>query len=289
MNTKPAVRSTLIALLTLFLIGAALLAIFIPAAPAVQAASNVAPPPPFMVYLPMLLRNYDPTMPRLFSPSDGAVLDTLIPTFSWDIGSQPPDTGGCFALSTAPNPTGCQMSFGIYTTYREEIMWYNLQPGTVYHWRVGAVYNNDFANPKWSEERTFTTGPTGGVILPAPVLTSPADDSVVSAPDLTVSWQPVAGAVAYGNEFHGLDTDRWFTFSETTDTQITLWDFASFASVYGHNFEWSITARNDYAWGEASPYWKFTFAAPGAPMTRLGSIDHSTRIVKSGIEIERIR
>jgi hypothetical protein len=271
MSTKPCFRSTMIVLFGMFAAGLLLSAISSPSAANVQAVSNVpdtASPiisSDSAVYLPAVLQNFDPALPRLTSPSSGAVLDTLIPTFSWNMGAQPPDTIGCFALDTNPNPTQCRMKvFVNYGSQWERVMHYNLQPSTLYYWRVGAVYNHEYDRPKWSEERTLMTGPAGGIILPAPILTAPANNSTVALTDLTLTWNPVDGAVQYSISLHDKTQDRWYGFYSTTP-QKNLSQPGLLAANSTH--EWYVIARNNYAWGSSSTGWSFTTAATGFSIT----------------------
>ena len=244
---------------------------------------------PNTIYLPLVLNNYNPLVPQLELPQNGAVLDTLIPTFSWNMGPQPDGTIGCFALGTQPHPTGCYMSYPVHTPEREVVMWYNLQPDTVYYWRVGAVYDYDYDNKLWSEERSFTTGPTGGPILPAPILVSPANNSTVSSTDVTLTWQPVTGAIEYDVLFHAIDTDSWFSFGETADPQLIIYGFQGFVPYYGYNYEWTVTARNDYAWGDGSSFWKFTYSSSSTQSIPWQFDKDVTEIWQNGIVINEIR
>jgi hypothetical protein len=263
MNTNPCYRKVGITLLMgLFAFG--LLAVLLStanvlAAPGQRSISAGTAPMTSTVYLPLILNNFPP-IPQLVSPQNGAGLGTLIPTFIWDTGTQPTNTIGCLALSTTPHPTACKSTY--YLDYsgphKEEVMWYNLAPSTVYYWRVGAVYNSDYSNPKWSAEWSFTTGAAGGPIPAAPVLLSPTNNSIVSTSVVTLTWQPVAGAIEYDVTLHGLDTDRWAGFDPITSTQKAI-DVAYFVEIgYGNSFEWYVVARNGYAWGNDSEKWKFT-------------------------------
>lgn len=175
---------------------------------------------------------------------------------------------GCLAIKTTPNPTGCRFTqFIEFAGSRiEEPLWYNLASDTVYYWRVGTIYDNDYDHPKWSLERAFTSGAAGGTILPAPVLESPADNSIVSTEIVTLTWKSLPGAVEYSVSLHGTDTGRRAGFGATSDTQrvIKISDYAELLG-YGYNFEWTVEARNDFAWGEDSAPWKFSYSPNPAP------------------------
>jgi len=221
------------------------------------------------IYLPLVLRNYAPSIPRLAAPINGAVLDTLIPTFSWDTGIQPADTYGCLAFGTTPDPTSCQMAFltDYSDSHWDQVMWFNLQPGTIYYWRVGTIYNEDFDHPTWSTEWSFTTGAAGGALPSAPLLQSPANNSTVSTEDITLSWQAVTGAIEYSISLHALDTDIWIGLENTADPEFVL-DIGSYvndaANQFGLHYGWSVATRNSYGWSNSSDTWKFTFSKNSA-------------------------
>jgi hypothetical protein len=218
----------------------------------------------YRLFLPLVLNNPPvlPPPPVLVGPQDGAVLDTLIPRFQWDTSAQPAGTASCLMYSISPQATGCMSSGYSSSGPHERIAWNNLSPSTVYYWRVGAYYNGDLAHPNWSEEWSFTTGPAGGPILPAPNLISPADDSSVppNNPVPTLSWNAVAGAVEYYILLHDIDGDSWYS-HDTSATQVTLtWPALRPLAHY----EWYVEARNDYAWGTSSATWQFTTTSGSA-------------------------
>lgn len=245
--------------------------------PADVQATSVMPQPysqatPFLtntVYLPLVMRNYDPTLPRLISPQSGAKLDTLIPLFVFDAGTQPPNTAGVLDFSTNPDPnrTGWQASFRLASgAHLELLAWDNLQPNTTYYWRVGVIYNFNYSQPpRWTEQYSFTTAPAGGVILPAPTLISPISGTVVAANNVVLQWASVSGAVEYDITVHDMDRDWWYGFSSAT-TQLTV--TSSSLIVPGNHYEWAVTARNNYAWGAESEWWRFNVAASASSLSR---------------------
>lgn len=219
----------------------------------------------FFVYLPIIIKAepVQNTIVKLVSPANNAVLDTLIPVFVYETEAVPDNTGSCLTFSTNPNPTNCMSSSGLYPySQRERVMWFNLQPSTTYYWRVGAILNFDYNTIEWSEERTFVTGPSGGVILPAPTLVAPANNSLVNPATVTLQWNAVTGAVEYDVTVHDLDADRWYGLGSITEPQagpeMLEWIF-NYAS--GTHFEWYVAARNDYAWGDNSASWNFSIPA----------------------------
>lgn len=216
------------------------------------------------IYLPIISKPLpqQDTIVKLVAPEDGAQLNTLIPTLIFETEAVPDDTGGCLAFSTSPNPTNCMMWFFLDSnTYRERVLWFNLEPNTKYYWRVGAVLNFDDNNTEWSEERTFVTGPSGGEFLPAAVHISPANNSSVDPNTLTIKWNAVPGAVEY--ELYVKDTaeSSWYVMS-STEAQLGPDDLKwIFNYTDSTQFAWSVKARNNYAWGEESDDWNFTVPA----------------------------
>jgi len=207
------------------------------------------------VYLPIVLNN-NIILPALIAPQNGAALDTLIPLFQWDMGSQPPDTSACLTFSTSPNPTTCRASGFVGNGVRQITAWFNLDPSTTYYWRVGAVFNNDSSNIYWSDEWSFTTGAVGGVILPASILTFPENGSTVPLGSLTLQWSPVQDALEYSISIHNITENDWWGFNTST-AELTL---GSYFLKPNHNYEWSVQARNDYAWGTESGMSNFNTA-----------------------------
>ncbi len=119
------------------------------------------------VYLPLVLNNDKSGMDWLISPQNGAVLNTLIPSFEWNTGFPTEGKSACMAIESTPHP-GCSSFYWVGSfPHRFENMWYNLSPSTVYYWRVG-VEDPGGSSYTWSNEWTFTTGPAGGTTSSPP-------------------------------------------------------------------------------------------------------------------------
>jgi len=238
------------------------------------------------VYLPLVLNNYSThVLPILIAPQNSAVLDTLIPLFQWDMGSQPTNTSSCLAFSTSPNPTGCNASGFGSSGPKQVVAWYNLQPSTTYYWRVGAVYNYDYSNKYWSEQWSFTTGTTGGTILPSPTLISPANGSSISPNNLILNWNAVTGAVEYSITLHDIDLDDWYGFDESTAPADLSW----FTLNPSTHYEWYVEARNNYAWGPSSATWQFTTISGSASPTSTESTIDVRLVNPDGTQVNVIR
>ena len=77
-------------------------------------------------------------------------------------------------------------------------MYYNLQPSTVYYWRVGAYYDGDRTDTNWSLQHScYHWGTRQRPITWAVAGLSGKWPGGVTTPDLTLSWQPVHGALEY--------------------------------------------------------------------------------------------
>lgn len=210
----------------------------------------------FFIHLPAIVKEEIPvfcgTQPLLLAPDDGAVLDTLNPTFRWTNTNDPDASQVRRELAT---DAAFQNIVSITTTGPSDgereftYIWRNLDAATVYYWRMVITCGSVDGPP--SETRSFTTG-SGGTILPAPSLISPADNSTVTLP-VTFSWQPVAGTIEY------LLTVT-YPFGGQTIFQV---DDTSFVWPYfdaGESYTWHVAARNSYAIGVPSEERTFTIS-----------------------------
>jgi len=214
-------------------------------------------------YLPFIARQPTPTptpiscstVPTLISPANGSWVDTLIPLFTWDSGNDPNATwlyleiwGDPFLMHMVEgHGCGDDCTRGI-NQWRPLRNLDNLDPRSYYFWRVYLMCD-DIQGP-YSEVGWFGTG-SGGTILPAPSLRSPANGSTVPGPTVTLRWSSVSGAVEYRAVIEPLGSGRTF-YRVVQGTESYWW------SPYEGVYEWWATARNDYAWGADSTHWEFT-------------------------------
>jgi hypothetical protein len=131
----------------------------------------------------------------------------------------------------------------------------NLQPVTLYHWRVG--YDDDTGFFTWSEVGWFTTPGPGRAVPPAPLPAVPADGSTVDSlyPDLV--WQSVAEARMYHITLGVYE--NMFTFSVLTPG---AGQTVPFSLLPGRTYAWHVRAFNGYAWGPESSTWLFRTPNP---------------------------
>jgi hypothetical protein len=214
--------------------------------------------------------------PVLTGPADGAVLNTLIPTFSWQVDSSlHPSTWLYYWISTDPNfsnySMGVRSAFeGSFNTH------WNLSESTTYYWYTAYDYLTDsgWQIGPFSEIRSFTTG-SGGTTLLKPNLVSPANGTNPISLPVILDWDPVSGAVEYQvRVWFEYDPPYWaYYLMRTYDTQIEMpyWYFDS--NTY---YEWEVIARNNYAWGEVSNRWNFTtgIVAGSASLTEQKKFDN---------------
>lgn len=203
------------------------------------------------VYLPFLA--YPCPKPTLYSPEDAAQLDTLIPTFNFEIPVVDGVIGAGLDISLDPNFTFMAYSIG-YFGGGGEFTWKvysNLDPALTYYWRVETKCGESVRT--YSDVRTFVTG-SGGEIPPAPVLLSPADGSTTLSTVVTFEWSTVVGAESYLLSYQA-EGSYWMSVP-LTETQSTR------TLQPGKNYLWHVEALNAYAVGESSASWTFTTPNP---------------------------
>ena len=206
-------------------------------------------------YLPFIPNNYHPTVlcdtaPSLISPENGAAVDTLLPQLTYIQGSFPISYT---QISIADNPGfSNSISYSSYgggaPTQHTLSLFDNLAPGTKYYWHV-----QDFCGSQGSPlspNYTFTTG-SNGTILPAPVQVSPANATVNVSKYITITWNSVPGATGYKLFVHPVGSGGTIYFTVGTSRLILN-------QQANTTYEWTVQARNSYAFGNASPTWQYT-------------------------------
>ena len=214
-----------------------------------------------LAYLPIVTTSF-PGAPVLFSPQSEAVLDTLIPTFEWDMGSHPPDTRvySRLAIGTGPNPdTDFMYAEGFGPNGMQRMLsWANLEPNTLYFWRVGSIYDRNDDRIYWSETRQFTTAPSGGVILDPPIPLHPNTGSTIPLDNVVLEWSAVTVRE------YDVDDFGW-SWSRLTQTQVDI-SGHSFLDP-GKRYKWHVKTRNNYAWSSESEKWEFSILSDANKVT----------------------
>lgn len=206
------------------------------------------------IYLPFttLISVYD--QPTPLYPPNGAVLNTLIPTFRWGMpySNESRRLTACLGYSTNPNSIDCTYA-RLYEEETQFQVWRNLKPATLYYWRVGYYQDNNEDGMIWSDIWQFKTG-SNGVRLPAPTLLSPPDGSTLTRPELTFEGSAIAGSIEY---MLSICRDWCYVyFSPVPTFKLERPCTAPFDPV---EYSWHIAAKNDFAWGEDSASWDFLF------------------------------
>jgi hypothetical protein len=248
---------------TLLTIGAMILALMALACLPCVGAEPV--PPGTVLYLPLVLSarpvptptaTLDPILeeretPELVSPSSGIQVNTLAPELVWRSASD-----HWFGIEIATDPQFSTLAVSVpprshcggpdYTLMLLD----NLEPATLYYWRVG--YDDDTGFFTWSPTWWFTTPDAGGSVPPAPEPALPEDGSTVASLSPCLSWQGLDGA----NMYHitlGV-RDSIFTFSVLSPTPGQL---VPFQLLPGRTYAWHVRAYNGYGWGPESTTWLF--------------------------------
>ena len=130
------------------------------------------------------------TAPTLISPNNGSNPNTLIPTFQWNNGNVTDITEVHLLLLLHEDDFPNHWVYWV-TAYdgsfdEERYDETNLAPATTYYWKVW-LRCGEIESPH-SEVWSFTTG-SADLILPAPILLSPADGSEIWSDDLPVILQ----------------------------------------------------------------------------------------------------
>jgi hypothetical protein len=183
-------------------------------------------------------------------PVNGANNVSLTPTLKWNnLGATQYDiflgvqgTNACNANAPAGS------TFGGDTEFEPP----PLQAGTTYEWRVRPM-NGPCANVTFACQ-TFTTSTASCPATP-PIISSPANNAVVPAGNVTLQWSSVANATGY-EIFLGLDGDAPSSHGFVNGTSKTI------VVEPGRTVQWWVAAAAPNCNGLASPPHTFTTTCP---------------------------
>ncbi|MDD5370266.1 MAG: hypothetical protein PHQ40_14380 [Anaerolineaceae bacterium] len=161
----------------------------------------------------------------------------------------------------------------------------NFLPETIYYWRVTPKCNAVLGIP--SQVFRFTT-PANGIVLPAPTLDKPADQSHTLATGITFTWQAVSDASTYQIRFYHYLSDATSDSSYLSKADGNVMDIrqpSDYISEFPADmtFYWRVGAVNSYAVGELSPV--FAFTTPLKTNTKIIGADGGRLITPSGVQV----
>jgi hypothetical protein len=172
--------------------------------------------------------NVSVSQPVTVVPASNAVLTTDQPTFTWASVAN----AISYRIWVEDQSTGAYQDIPVSATTLSLNARQALTPGHAYLWWVGAVGANGATS--WSGSRTFRIA-----ALPAPTLVGPADGTVVSNDQPTLSWNPVPAAASYKVWISDLTTGGYFVYP-TTGTSLVL--TGSQALTPGHRYTWWVAS-----------------------------------------------
>jgi hypothetical protein len=220
-------------------------------APAAQVATGTLS---YTVSIPLVIRARTTCLnkPTLVSPQNGALLTTIVPTYTFLVASTPVTHT---IIDIADNPLfrpryGGFLMYGLPNKVISIRAFENMQLGKTYYWRAYSVCGDNTSD--FSAVYTFTTA-SSGVVLPAPTLLSPASNISGVGSTLTLSWTPIAGADGYRMRY-GPAASSGFNLGGTFPKSPFELKFLRPNTVY----EWSVSAVNEFGYGTESEKRRFT-------------------------------
>jgi len=148
----------------------------------------------------------------LQSPEDAAILDDTQATLTWAAGLYAADSDGheVFLSPSFDEVNACAVSSSLGTTSNEFYHVSDLEPGTLYYWRINEVNDSHPESPWKGEIRSFRVRPaTAWDPYPAHLARSVATD-------VTLAWEKGLGAVLqavyFGRSFAEVDAGTGDTF-----------------------------------------------------------------------------
>lgn len=227
------------------------------------------------IYLPNIMNNRHGgancnRFPCLLSPINDETINTIAPTFIYDMGEiEPPDNTSIWrtcvrlAFFGADDLQGC-WAYSLFSTGQTYLEYEgNLPENITITWDVCLVAN--YANGEWQDKycdsvpQTFVT-PSSGTLPTPTVLLSPANNSILAKADIVLHWQNSTVGSTSIVTLNDIENSAFYSFV-TSDNLIDMADH-QYIFNQGEQFEWRVRVRNQYGWGDHTPYWTFTLADP---------------------------
>lgn len=213
-----------------------------------------------------LVNGIAPAAPALLSPADTANVPGATITFEWNL-SGGADKYELEIRKTSDNTIFKTVSLGNVSASMQAGF---PQDGTQYRWRVRA--GNQLGWGAWSDYRVFNNG----ILPPAPVLSSPANNANVAATSINFQWAASSGANNYQLEVIRAGDSAVFKNEVLGNTTSSMQDsFPNDGTLYW----WRVRAGNDSGWGAWSAYRNLTNGAVLAPPALKAPADNATSSV----------
>ena len=213
-----------------------------------------------------LVNGIAPAAPALLSPADTANVTGATITFEWILSSGA-DKYELEIRKTSDNTIFKTVSLGNVSASMQSGF---PQDGTQYRWRVRA--GNQLGWGAWSDYRVFNNG----VLPPAPVLSSPANNASVTGTSINFQWAASSGANNYQLEIIRAGDSAVFKNEVLGNTTSSMQDsFPNDGTLYW----WRVRAGNDSGWGAWSGYRNLTNGTVLAPPVLKAPADNATSSV----------
>ena len=204
--------------------------------------------------------NASPIAPVLSSPTNNAIDQQVTLTLNWVSGGSggPPTSYGIQVSTVSSFSSFVYNQTGVTST---ALAVSGLAASTSYYWHVDAA--NTLGTSAWSDTWSFMTINSAPG---APVLTSPADNSLQPLP-LYLNWSALSSAASYSVQ---ISTVSNFTSLSQDTTVLRNTDYVS-ELLSGKSYYWRVSASNVLGTSNWSNVWEFTPAPvsvllSGAPM-----------------------
>ena len=159
------------------------------------------------------------TSPTLLTPTNGAQLDTLIPTFWWDNGIIQMQIVIRIQIAADPH-NGCKSQIILWQSsccWTSELQFFQQLLARHQHTIGKHILCAMGESRPILRFRSFATG-SGGIILPPPTLKTPANGTVLTNNAATLEWNPVGGARRIFVSYRPTG-ENWYSWRITTATQ----------------------------------------------------------------------
>ncbi|MCE7980383.1 MAG: hypothetical protein DYG89_04270 [Caldilinea sp. CFX5] len=198
--------------------------------------------------------------PTLLEPTNGAQVNTLIPTIKWATASNVYEYRYQWSLNEAFTMlVDSGVVFGVRPDKSATLSDQptdNLELNTTYYWRVASICADIDTLGAYSAPLSFHTGGDETQLPASPTLQFPDDGITTGSIRVIIRFTQVTGASGYRVEFYdslqSAEQGDWYRSSGTIQPAVTA-VFNPKELVFGR-----VRSRNDYGWGPLSTIRKFT-------------------------------